>query len=95
MTNTATSSILNLKEALEQLVRESISQVTGLPLEDCPPYIAMAKNPQFGDYQSNAMMALAKSLKTNPRELAGKVVGQMEQHPLFGELLEKCVPERC
>ena len=90
MSNTATSSILNLKEALEQLVGESISQATGLALEDCPPYIAMAKNPQFGDYQSNAMMALAKSLKTNPRELAGKVLDKMQQHPLFQELVEKC-----
>ena len=29
---------------------------------------------RFGDYQSNAAMVLAKRLKTNPRELASKIV---------------------
>ena len=33
---------------------------------------------RFGDYQSNAAMVLAKRLKTNPRELATKVVEALE-----------------
>lgn len=39
---------------------------------------------RFGDYQSNAAMVLAKRLKTNPRELAAKLVGAME----LGDLAE-------
>lgn len=90
MTETATTSIPNLKTALDRLVREAIAQVTGLPPEDCHPYLAQAKNPQFGDYQSNAMMSLAKQLKTNPRELGQKVCDAINQSPDAGQLLEKC-----
>lgn len=80
----------NLKSALDILVRKAIAAVTEMPLEDCDPYLAMAKNPQFGDYQSNAMMALAKQLKTNPRELGARVKEALENTPGFGDLLDKC-----
>ena len=33
---------------------------------------------RFGDYQSNAAMILAKRLKSNPRELAMKVVDALD-----------------
>ncbi|MEM7699415.1 MAG: arginine--tRNA ligase [Verrucomicrobiota bacterium] len=33
-----------------------------------------AQNRQFGDYQTNAAMVLAKRLKRNPRELAGQII---------------------
>ncbi len=36
--------------------------------------IEQAQNRQFGDYQSNAAMVLAKQLKKNPRELAGMII---------------------
>ncbi|MCA9779199.1 MAG: arginine--tRNA ligase [Candidatus Eremiobacteraeota bacterium] len=89
MTSTLTPDT-NLRSALEQLIRQAISQVTGLPTEECDPYLAMAKNPQFGDYQSNAMMALAKQLKTNPRELGGRVKEALESTAGFSDLLDKC-----
>ena len=47
--------------------------------------IDQAQNRQFGDYQSNAAMVLAKQLKKNPRELAGIVIDHFEG----GELCEK------
>lgn len=90
MSQPTLSAIPNLKKALDRLVRESISKTTDLPPDQCPPYIAMAKNPKFGDYQSNAMMALAKKLKTNPRELAGKVLAVLGEHELYSDLVEKC-----
>jgi len=90
MTQTALSPIPNLKAALDALVRGAISKVTGLPLEECAPYLAMAKNPKFGDYQSNAMMALAKKLKTNPRELGQKVLDAILSTPHCETLLERC-----
>lgn len=78
----------NLKAALDRLVRHAISEVTGLPPEECAPYLNVAKNPQFGDYQSNAMMALAKQLRANPREL-GEKVRQVVEASSSG-LLDKC-----
>jgi arginyl-tRNA synthetase len=35
-------------------------------------------DPKFGDYQSNALMSLAKARKMNPRQLATDVVGKLD-----------------
>ncbi|HTH48924.1 MAG TPA: arginine--tRNA ligase, partial [Candidatus Limnocylindria bacterium] len=43
-----------------------------------------AADPKFGDYQSNALMALAKERKLNPRQLAADVVAKLE----VGDLCE-------
>lgn len=90
MTDTALTPNSNLRTTLENLIRQAISRVTELPLEECDPYLAMAKNPKFGDYQSNAMMALAKKLKTNPRALGQQVLDALQQLPGFSQLVEKC-----
>src|SRR5581483_5540038 len=37
-----------------------------------------SSDPKFGDYQSNALMSLAKARKLNPRQLAADVVGKLE-----------------
>jgi arginyl-tRNA synthetase len=90
MTQTSVTQLPHLKCALEKLVSGAISKVTGLSLEESLPYLAIAKNPKFGDYQSNAMMALAKTLKTNPRELGQKVLEALLAMPGVEELIEKC-----
>ena len=36
-----------------------------------------APDAKFGDYQCNALMTLARELKTNPRQLATEVVAQL------------------
>lgn len=38
------------------------------------PVVQVAGRPEFGDYQVNGVMALAKSLKCNPRDLATRVL---------------------
>lgn len=90
MTSTALTPIPTLKSALDALIRKAIASVTGLPSQECDPYLAMSKNPQFGDYQSNAMMALAKKLKANPRDLGEKVRQAIEELSEAASLLEKC-----
>ena len=40
--------------------------------------VTASKDLQYGDYQSNAAMMLAKPLKKNPRELAEAVVGSIQ-----------------
>jgi arginyl-tRNA synthetase len=42
-------------------------------------------DPKFGDYQSNALMSLAKTRKMNPRQLAADVLARLE----VGDLCEK------
>jgi len=41
-------------------------------------------DPKFGDYQANGCMALAKSLKKNPREVAQGVARVVDLDPLAG-----------
>ncbi|MBC8378488.1 MAG: arginine--tRNA ligase [Planctomycetes bacterium] len=65
-----------LTEILEQRVGKAIAEVTGEA--DCPAIIQPSKNPAFGDYQANGVMAAAKKEKTNPRQLAEQIVAVLE-----------------
>jgi arginyl-tRNA synthetase len=51
----------------------------------CAAIVAPATDLRFGDYQVNGVMALAKKIKTNPRQLAEKVV----EHLKLDDLCEK------
>jgi arginyl-tRNA synthetase len=46
--------------------------------EGADPLIAPARNPQFGDFQSNAAMGLAKALGKKPREVAAAIVAHLD-----------------
>ena len=65
-----------LTDILEQRVGKAIVEVTGEA--DCPAIIQPSKNPAFGDYQANGVMAAAKKEKTNPRQLAEQIVAVLE-----------------
>ncbi len=49
----------------------------GLP-EDTPTRLQWSARPEFGDMQINGVMGAAKQLKQNPRELAQKIVDQLD-----------------
>ncbi len=66
---------MNIKEVLAKKVSAAMV-AAGLP-EGTNPAISISNRPQFGDYQANGVMGAAKKLKTNPRELATKVVEQL------------------
>lgn len=69
----AASKIMNtLKQTLNQLVGDSLSEASGI--EGCDPNVITASKPEFGDYQSNGVMSVAKKVGSNPRELAAAVV---------------------
>ena len=63
---------------LDGALRAAITAVTGLPAAECDPQIRPSGNPQFGDFQANFAMALAKKLGTNPRQLATDVVARAD-----------------
>ena len=65
-----------LTDILEQRISQAIQTVTGQP--DCPALVGLSKNPKFGDYQANGVMAAAKKIKTNPRQLAEQIIAQLE-----------------
>jgi len=47
------------------------ADASGVLIRPCP-------EPRFGDYQSNALMALAKARKMNPRQLAAQVAAKLD-----------------
>jgi arginyl-tRNA synthetase len=63
---------MNISNILSEKVSAAML-AAGLP-EGTNPAISLSNRPQFGDYQANGVMGAAKKLKTNPRELATKVV---------------------
>jgi arginyl-tRNA synthetase len=52
------------------------------------PQLAPASKPEFGDYQANGALALARPLKQAPRQIAAAIVEQLEVDPDFGALCE-------
>ena len=74
------------KHTLNQLVGEALSIVSGLA--DCDPNVITASKPEFGDYQSNGVMSIAKKIGTNPRQLANDVVEKLtaDANPLIAKL---------
>ncbi|MCI2285095.1 arginine--tRNA ligase [Colwellia sp. MSW7] len=66
---------MNIKQILAEKVSTAMV-AAGLP-EGTNPAVSISSRANFGDYQANGVMGAAKKLKTNPRELATKVVEQL------------------
>jgi len=66
-----------IKEFLNNQIGIALSELAGT--EHCNPNVITASKPEFGDYQANGIMAVAKQLKMNPRELAQSVVEKLEE----------------
>jgi arginyl-tRNA synthetase len=66
---------MNLKSYLDDSITQALLELGAV---DCRAIVKQAQKPEFGHYQANGVMAAAKKLKTNPRELATKLVEQLE-----------------
>jgi arginyl-tRNA synthetase len=62
-------------EILEQRITEALQKTTGLT--GCLAMVRVAADGRFGDYQANGIMGAAKQIKSNPRQLAEKVVAEL------------------
>jgi arginyl-tRNA synthetase len=60
---------LKLQTAVRAILPEA--DISAVLVRPCP-------DPKFGDYQSNALMSLAKSRKMNPRQLATNVLAKLD-----------------
>ncbi|MCF7955850.1 MAG: arginine--tRNA ligase [Phycisphaerae bacterium] len=63
-------------EILDKRITQAMTAATGE--KDCPAIVKQSGDPKFGHYQANGCMALAKRAKSNPRELAAKVVENLK-----------------
>ena len=57
----------------------------GQPLD---PQLAPASKPEFGDFQANGALPLAKPLGQPPRAIATAIVEQLAADPAFDQLCE-------
>ncbi|HBR1717903.1 arginine--tRNA ligase [Klebsiella sp. GG_Kp174] len=65
---------------IQALLSEKVSQAliaAGAPA-DCEPQVRQSAKVQFGDYQANGVMAIAKKLGMAPRQLAEQVLSHLD-----------------
>ena len=67
---------MGIKDILIERIAAAM-QAAGIP-SDCSPMLALSGKSQFGDYQANGAMGAAKQMKTNPRELAQKILDKLD-----------------
>jgi arginyl-tRNA synthetase len=66
-----------LHRLIEQRLQEAVAAL--LPDADLATVLVRpCPDPRFGDYQTNALIALAKERKMNPRQLAGDMAGKLD-----------------
>ncbi|RNC80508.1 MAG: arginine--tRNA ligase [Phycisphaera sp.] len=85
-TKTETTQRLDPVEMLGERFVAAIGEAFADELGDrrVDPLITPSKTTQFGDYQSNAAMSLAKQLKMKPRDVAERIVEKLD----LGEIAE-------
>lgn len=74
----------NLTETLKNQATEILKKMVGndAPIAD----VTQSTNEQFGHYQCNSAMKIAKELKTNPRKMAEEIVEKWEKDGVIEKL---------
>ncbi|NLF29500.1 MAG: arginine--tRNA ligase [Planctomycetes bacterium] len=66
---------MNIRAQLESRLSQALSAAIA---EEAPAIVQPSANPKFGDYQANGVMAAARRMKRNPRELAEQVLEKLD-----------------
>ncbi|MFZ1832366.1 MAG: arginine--tRNA ligase, partial [Pseudomonadales bacterium] len=67
---------MNLRDTLNTAVEKAMRAID-VPA-DCQALLTPGTRAEFGDYQANGAMAAAKRMRGNPRELAARIVAELE-----------------
>lgn len=73
---------------IQALLSEKVSQAliaAGAPA-DCEPQVRQSAKVQFGDYQANGVMAVAKKLGMAPRQLAEQVLSHLDLNGIASKI---------
>ncbi len=68
-------SILDL---LHERIQSAVTKALGADVQVDPAWVRPCNDPQFGDYQFNGALPLAKPQKANPRALASRIVSELD-----------------
>ncbi|MFD9816969.1 arginine--tRNA ligase [Streptomyces sp. NPDC059080] len=72
--------------SLAATVHQRVADALSAALPEAGPADPLLRRSDRADFQANGMLALAKKLKGNPRELAGKVVGEISAPELIQDI---------
>ena len=67
---------MNVFQLVQDRFKQALSKIEGA--ENAPAPLAKSTRPEFGEYQFNGAMALAKILKQKPRDIAQVIVDNVE-----------------
>ncbi len=74
---------MQIKSQLNSLISQALKS---LEVEDSTSQVTEASKPEFGDYQFNGAMALAKSLKKKPRDIASDIIDNIPPNSIISNL---------
>lgn len=75
-----------MKQLLTVIFKTAIQEAFGQEVSDCDPMIQISSRKEFGDYQANFAMRLAKQLNKKPFEIAAAVVDKLSHETAFKKL---------
>ncbi len=78
--------MLRIAHLLEAQLRAAMERALPEAAQPLDPQLAPASKPEFGDFQANGALPLAKPLGQPPRQIAQAIVAQLAVDPAFGEL---------
>ncbi|MFN7096573.1 MAG: arginine--tRNA ligase [Gammaproteobacteria bacterium] len=73
----------SIKETVISLFNTAINDTYHV---DIDPVIQIAGRPEFGDFQANFALSLAKRLQLKPVDIAKQIIEQLKQHAIFEKL---------
>ncbi len=68
----------DLTQTLHTRLQSAFASALGPEYADEDPILRPSTNPQFGDYQANCAMSLAKKVGAKPRDVAQRIVDQLQ-----------------
>ena len=75
---------MNIQHILSQKIQQAM--IAAGADSNCDALVRQSGKPQFGDYQANGIMAAAKKLNLPPRELAQRVIDQLDLAELVAKV---------
>ena len=78
--------MLRIAHLLEAQLRAAMERALPGAAQPLDPQLAPASKPEFGDFQANGALPLAKPLGQPPRQIAQAIVEQLTADPAFTEL---------
>ena len=81
--------MLRIALAVEAQLRSAMQRAFPEAESTLDPQLTPASKPEFGDFQANGALPLAKPLKQAPRQIATAIVEQLQVDPSFTDLCQE------